>query len=116
MRGPLDLCALRRLHVIRLCVFVRASAVLCSADLRRCSFVVSPLDSSLSFARLQGDPLLEQRRLDLIHAAANLLDKHNLIKYDRKTGAFQVRCRSPYLWSCPSFPFLPSLPFRGDES
>ena len=31
-----------------------------------------------------------QRRVDLIHAAAVLLDKNNLIKYDRKSGAFQV--------------------------
>ena len=36
------------------------------------------------------DPLLEQRRADLIHTAASLLDKNNLIKYDRKSGAFQV--------------------------
>lgn len=36
------------------------------------------------------DPLLEQRRTDLLHTAAATLDKHNLIKYDRKTGAFQV--------------------------
>eukprot|EP01113_Clastostelium_recurvatum_P015961 TRINITY_DN1902_c1_g1_i1.p1 TRINITY_DN1902_c1_g1~~TRINITY_DN1902_c1_g1_i1.p1 ORF type:complete len:2154 (-),score=847.63 TRINITY_DN1902_c1_g1_i1:92-6553(-) len=36
------------------------------------------------------DPLLEQRRIDLIHTAASLLDKNNLIKYDRKGGAFQV--------------------------
>lgn len=33
---------------------------------------------------------LEQRRIDLIHAAAVLLDKNNLIKYDRKSGHFQV--------------------------
>lgn len=36
------------------------------------------------------DPLLEQRRTDLLHTAASTLDKNNLIKYDRKTGAFQV--------------------------
>lgn len=36
------------------------------------------------------DPVLEQRRKDLIHSAASLLDKHNLMKYDRKTGNFQV--------------------------
>ncbi|EWM22383.1 u5 small nuclear ribonucleoprotein helicase [Nannochloropsis gaditana] len=36
------------------------------------------------------DPLLEQRRTDLVHTAASTLDKNNLIKYDRKTGAFQV--------------------------
>ncbi|KAJ3102694.1 DEIH-box ATPase [Phlyctochytrium bullatum] len=36
------------------------------------------------------DKLLEQRRIDLIHSAANLLDKSNLLKYDRKTGRFAV--------------------------
>ncbi|XP_066277510.1 U5 small nuclear ribonucleoprotein 200 kDa helicase-like [Branchiostoma lanceolatum] len=36
------------------------------------------------------DPLLEQRRIDLIHTSAALLDKHNLIKYDKKTGNCQV--------------------------
>jgi pre-mRNA-splicing helicase BRR2 len=34
------------------------------------------------------DPTLAQRRADLAHAAAVLLDKHGLIKYDRRTGAF----------------------------
>ncbi|KTW26222.1 ATP-dependent RNA helicase BRR2 [Pneumocystis jirovecii RU7] len=33
---------------------------------------------------------LEQKRIDLIHSAALLLDKHNLIKYDKKTGDFQT--------------------------
>ena len=32
-----------------------------------------------------------QRRADLVHSAAALLDKNNLIKYDKKTGNFQVR-------------------------
>jgi pre-mRNA-splicing helicase BRR2 len=36
------------------------------------------------------DPYLLQRRSDLIHTAANILDKHGLIKYDRKTGYFQM--------------------------
>eukprot|EP00823_Brevimastigomonas_motovehiculus_P004473 TRINITY_DN2963_c0_g1_i1.p1 TRINITY_DN2963_c0_g1~~TRINITY_DN2963_c0_g1_i1.p1 ORF type:complete len:2225 (-),score=605.06 TRINITY_DN2963_c0_g1_i1:245-6919(-) len=36
------------------------------------------------------DKLLEQRRIDLIHSAATILDKHGLVKYDRKTGQFQV--------------------------
>lgn len=40
----------------------------------------------------ESDPQLEQRRADLIHTAASLLDKNNLIKYDKKTGAFQVSC------------------------
>eukprot|EP00850_Spirogloea_muscicola_P009705 SM000055S18239 [mRNA] locus=s55:210526:220744:+ [translate_table: standard] len=36
------------------------------------------------------DPLLENRRADLIHSAAIQLDKNNLVKYDRKSGYFQV--------------------------
>lgn len=37
------------------------------------------------------DRYLEKRRSDLIHTAATTLDKHNLIRYDKKTGSFQVR-------------------------
>ncbi|KAK9927935.1 hypothetical protein M0R45_025095 [Rubus argutus] len=45
--------------------------------------------------RLEADVLtrditLEERRADLIHSAATILDKNNLIKYDRKSGYFQV--------------------------
>ncbi|XP_067656314.1 U5 small nuclear ribonucleoprotein 200 kDa helicase-like isoform X1 [Haliotis asinina] len=36
------------------------------------------------------DPLLQQRRKDLIHTAATLLDRHNIVKYEKKTGNFQV--------------------------
>lgn len=36
------------------------------------------------------DAFLEKRRMDLIHTAASLLDKDNLIKYDKKSGSFQV--------------------------
>eukprot|EP00493_Phyllostaurus_siculus_P011774 UN11941 len=39
---------------------------------------------------LKDDPNLEQRRIDLAHSAALLLDKSNLIKYDKKSGNFQV--------------------------
>lgn len=38
---------------------------------------------------LEGDPLLVQRRADLIHSAALLLEKHHLVKYDRKSGEIQ---------------------------
>ena len=38
---------------------------------------------------LKEDPYLEQKRIDLIHAAATILDKCNLIKYEKKTGRFQ---------------------------
>ncbi|KAL6571973.1 DExH-box ATP-dependent RNA helicase DExH12 [Orobanche minor] len=36
------------------------------------------------------DKTLEERRADLIHSAATVLDKNNLVKYDRKSGYFQV--------------------------
>jgi pre-mRNA-splicing helicase BRR2 len=39
---------------------------------------------------LESDRLLDQRRADLIHTAASQLSKCNLIKYDKKSGAFQV--------------------------
>ncbi|XP_078443956.1 DExH-box ATP-dependent RNA helicase DExH12-like [Wolffia australiana] len=39
---------------------------------------------------LEKDPYLEERRADLIHSAACILDKNNLVKYDRKSGYFQV--------------------------
>ena len=35
------------------------------------------------------DLSLEQKRVDLIHSAATILEKCNLIKYDRKTGKLQ---------------------------
>ncbi len=36
------------------------------------------------------DPKLIKRRVNLIHSAALLLDKNNLIRYDKKTGIFTV--------------------------
>ncbi|KAI9208743.1 Sec63 Brl domain-containing protein [Polychytrium aggregatum] len=39
---------------------------------------------------LAEDRFLEQKRTDLVHSAATLLDKSNLIRYDKKTGKFQV--------------------------
>jgi len=39
---------------------------------------------------LDEDHTLEQRRIDLVHSAFILLDKHNLIKYDKRTGNIQV--------------------------
>lgn len=45
---------------------------------------------SISHDHMKHDQLLEQHRADLIHTAAMLLDKSGLIKYDRKTGQFQV--------------------------
>jgi pre-mRNA-splicing helicase BRR2 len=37
----------------------------------------------------EDDPYLVQKRVDFAHAAALVLDKCHLIKYDRKTGRFQ---------------------------
>lgn len=48
----------------------------------------------LSFSCVCFPTLSFQRRADLIHTAATLLDKTNLIKYDRKTGVFQVQGES----------------------
>ncbi|RMX47508.1 hypothetical protein pdam_00002126 [Pocillopora damicornis] len=44
----------------------------------------------ISHDEIEKDPLLEQRRADLIHSAASQLDKNNLVKYDKKSGNFQV--------------------------
>eukprot|EP00957_Ditylum_brightwellii_P121438 9261465-Ditylum_brightwellii.AAC.1 len=38
---------------------------------------------------LKTDPTLKQRRLDLAHTAACLLEKSHLIRYDRRSGALQ---------------------------
>ena len=43
-----------------------------------------PLDCS------ETDPKLEGFRSDLVHTAASILDKNNLIRYDKKGGHFQV--------------------------
>ncbi|EEH46397.1 ATP-dependent RNA helicase BRR2 [Paracoccidioides brasiliensis Pb18] len=37
----------------------------------------------------ENDQTLEQRRVDLIHSAATILEKANLIKYEKKTGKLQ---------------------------
>lgn len=39
---------------------------------------------------LESDPSLEERRADLVHSAAVVLDRNSLVKYDRKSGYFQV--------------------------
>ena len=43
-----------------------------------------------SVDEIEQDKLLLQRRVDMIHSAALLLDKAQLIRYDRRTGGFQV--------------------------
>ncbi|KAG9255114.1 Sec63 Brl domain-containing protein [Emericellopsis atlantica] len=40
-------------------------------------------------AEYEDDPALEQKRVDLIHSAAMVLRKTNLVKYDEKTGRLQ---------------------------
>ncbi|CAH0388452.1 unnamed protein product [Bemisia tabaci] len=44
----------------------------------------------ISQETLAKDPLLEQHRADLVHTAALHLERSGLIKYERKTGHFQV--------------------------
>ncbi|KAI8807156.1 Sec63 Brl domain-containing protein [Cladochytrium replicatum] len=39
---------------------------------------------------VEEDPTLLQKRIDLIHSAATILDKCSLVNYDKKTGRFQV--------------------------
>ncbi|GJN87131.1 hypothetical protein Rhopal_000076-T1 [Rhodotorula paludigena] len=38
----------------------------------------------------EDDPLLEQKRSDIVHTAAVLLEKSGLIRYDRKSGVFHT--------------------------
>ncbi|XP_019185003.1 PREDICTED: DExH-box ATP-dependent RNA helicase DExH12-like [Ipomoea nil] len=52
--------------------------------------VRNPSLYGLAADALKNDITLEERRADLVHSAATLLDKNNLIKYDRKSGYFQV--------------------------
>nr|XP_023887210.1 DExH-box ATP-dependent RNA helicase DExH12-like [Quercus suber]XP_023887211.1 DExH-box ATP-dependent RNA helicase DExH12-like [Quercus suber]XP_023887212.1 DExH-box ATP-dependent RNA helicase DExH12-like [Quercus suber]XP_023887213.1 DExH-box ATP-dependent RNA helicase DExH12-like [Quercus suber] len=50
----------------------------------------NPTLYGLSPDALARDRDLEERRADLIHSAATILNKNNLVKYDRKSGYFQV--------------------------
>jgi len=50
----------------------------------------NPTLYAIGFEESETDKVLLQRRRDLIHTAASHLDKANLIKYDRKSGNFQV--------------------------
>eukprot|EP00039_Didymoeca_costata_P018603 m.334150 g.334150 ORF g.334150 m.334150 type:complete len:2153 (-) comp17301_c0_seq1:1767-8225(-) len=50
----------------------------------------NPTLYGIGHSAIEDDPHLDKRRADLIHTAATILDKSNLIKYDRKTGNFQV--------------------------
>lgn len=50
----------------------------------------SPSLYGIAPEQLQEDPGLERHRADLIHTASQLLERSGLLKYDRKSGAFQV--------------------------
>ncbi|CAG9460374.1 unnamed protein product [Pedinophyceae sp. YPF-701] len=52
--------------------------------LRNPSLYGVPIDASAS------DPMLRDWRMDLAHSAAVQLDRHQLMRYDRRTGNFQV--------------------------
>ena len=49
----------------------------------------NPTLYGVSVDAVEDDPVLEQRRSDLIHTAAAQLDKSGLIRYDRRSGALQ---------------------------
>ena len=49
----------------------------------------SPQTYFIEPEELANDPHLLQRRVNLIHSAAIELDKNNLIRYDKRSGAFQ---------------------------
>ncbi|WKX97568.1 hypothetical protein Q1695_013326 [Nippostrongylus brasiliensis] len=50
----------------------------------------SPTLYGIPAEQAKADPLLEQRRADLIHTACLQLDKGNLVKYDKKSGLIQA--------------------------
>ncbi|XGW08745.1 hypothetical protein V3C99_011228 [Haemonchus contortus] len=50
----------------------------------------SPVLYGIPLDQAKADPLLEQRRADLIHTACLQLDKGNLVKYDKKSGLIQA--------------------------
>lgn len=50
----------------------------------------NPVLYGIDVDALEKDKYLEERRADLVHSAATILDRNNLIKYDRKSGYFQV--------------------------
>lgn len=41
-------------------------------------------------AEYEGDDALEQKRVDLIHSAATVLEKSSLVKYDKRSGKLQA--------------------------
>ena len=71
--------------VDRCCVLYRAGYTYLYIRMLR-----SPTLYGISHDQRASDKYLEKYRSDLIHTAALLLDKHNMIRYDKKTGNFQV--------------------------
>jgi len=59
----------------------------------------SPALYTITPEKLEVDPLLETHRADIIHTAAIQLERSNLIKYDRKSGYFQVLLHFFYLYT-----------------
>ena len=49
----------------------------------------NPALYTIDSQEIEADPLLIKKRADLAHSAATILDKHGLIKYDRKTGLLE---------------------------
>lgn len=50
----------------------------------------NPVLYGISLSEIENDKFALQRRTDICHTAANLLDRHGLIKYDKKSGIFQI--------------------------
>ena len=69
---------------------IREAAEWLSYTYLYCSYDKKPQLYGVSNESLLVDKYLLQRRLDLIHSAAIQLDKCHLMRYDRKTGNFQV--------------------------
>ena len=92
--------------MVQVSVFVLSARCMCTLTLSLYSpgytylyirMLRNPTLYGISHDQARDDPLLQQRRKDLIHTAACALDRNNLVKYDRKTGHLQVRtnsCRS----------------------
>ncbi|XP_054164003.1 U5 small nuclear ribonucleoprotein 200 kDa helicase-like [Oppia nitens] len=50
----------------------------------------NPTLYTISHDAMKEDPLLDQHRANLIYTAASILDKSNLVKFERKSGQLQV--------------------------
>lgn len=57
----------------------------------------SPSLYTITQEKLEVDPLLESHRADIVHTAAIQLERSNLVKYDRKSGFFQVYINFIYI-------------------